>query len=130
MKTRVTLASVMVIVGLTTAAHADIISGGPAYGGPASIGGAMTCRLFNAGLSSATVSFRQIYDNTGAAVALSGDSCNVTLAPTKSCAFAAAIGGNLAFSCRAGISGNDENVSGVVEIQNSGGGVLTVVPMR
>ena len=130
MKTRVTIASVMVIVGLTTVAHAEILAGGPAYGGGASVGGNVVCRLFNAGLSVAIVSFRQIYDNTGAATALSSDTCNVALAPTRSCAFAAAIGGNLAFSCRAGVYGQDEKFTGVVEIQNSSNAVLTVVPMR
>ena len=129
--TRVAATAIVALIALGGAAKADILSGGPLYAGsPAEIGGTVVCRLFNAGISSITVSTRQIWDNTGASDGLFSDSCGVPVTPGKYCAYTAKIAGNLAFSCRAVTNGIDNNVSGVIEIDNSANQPLQLIPLH
>lgn len=131
-RTRLTVlpfAAAAALFGFCATAQADILAGGPAYGGPASIGGSVTCRLFNYGAFSVTVSNRQIWTNTGVSVAPTSDSCNVALPVGKSCAYSAAIAGNLAYSCRAIVQGIEPRVSGVAEIQAPDHSILSAVPL-
>jgi hypothetical protein len=94
------------------------------------VGGSITCRVFNAGAFPVEISSRQIFNNVGGQVALSSDTCNVSLRPTKTRAYAAPITGNFAFSCRMFELGADGNVRGVAEIQNSSHAVLNTVPLN
>jgi|SRR5215470_4680200 len=129
--TRVAATAIAALIALGGVAKADILSGGPLYAGsPAEIGGTVVCRLFNAGIASITVSTRQIWDNTGASVVLSSDTCTVAIASGKYCAYTAKIAGNLAFSCRAVTNGIDNNVSGVIEIDNSANQPLQLIPLH
>jgi hypothetical protein len=118
------------LICLGGAAQAADFGGGPAYGGRNSVGGSVTCRVFNFGTTAVSISFRQIFDNTGAMVTLTSDSCNVSLGPTKSCSYSAPISGNLAFSCRLRTVGTGTGISGLIEIQSVGNTVLTTVPLR
>jgi hypothetical protein len=129
MYVRATLVVLATMIGLAGSANADVFASGPAYGGPGSVGGTVNCRIFNFGAYGVTVTAREIFNNTGASVALTSDTCNVALAPTKSCAYTASIVGNLAFSCKATVIGIDPKISGVTEIQNSSHSVLTTVPL-
>lgn len=129
MRLRVAFASAITFAGLCGVAQADIIAGGPVYGGPAGTGGQVVCRLFNAGFLGVTVASRQIFSNTNVLMPLASDSCTAGLPPNRYCAFAANITGNLAFSCKAVILGTDVNVRGVAEIKNSSSAVLNAVPM-
>ena len=129
--TRVAATAIVALIALGGVAKADILSGGPLYAGsPAEIGGTVVCRLFNAGGFSVSVSSRQIWDNTGASVVLSSDTCGVAVTPGKYCAYTAKIAGNLAFSCRAVTNGVDNNVSGVIEIDNSANQPLQLIPLH
>lgn len=129
MRFRLAFSTAATLIGLCGAAHADVVSGGPVYGGPASVGGQITCRFFNAGVFSVTLPLRQIWTNTNLLVAPVADSCNVALAPARYCAFTANIAGNLAYSCRAYVSGIDNNVSGVAEVKNPASAILNSVPI-
>jgi hypothetical protein len=124
------IAAFAAAVGLGAAAQADMLSGGPVYGGPASVSGTVTCRVFNFGVFPVTIGLRQIFNNAGGLAALNSDSCGVSLASTKTCQFSAPITGNFAFSCRIFESGNDGNVSGVAEIQAPNHSVLNTVPLQ
>jgi hypothetical protein len=126
---RLTLTAIVTLIGLGTVAQAEILAGGPVYGGPSSVGGSITCRVFNAGAFPMAIVSRQIFNNVGGQVALSSDSCSGSLQPTKTCAYAAPITGNLAFSCRMFEEGGDDNVRGVAEVQDSSHTVLNTVPL-
>lgn len=124
------LAAFAAAVGLGGSAQAEMLSGGPVYGGPASISGTVTCRVFNFGAFPVTISLRQIWNNAGGLAALNSDSCGVSLGVTKTCQFSAPITGNFAFSCRIFERGDDGNVSGVAEIQAPNHSVLNTVPLQ
>ncbi len=129
MNVRLTLAVLATLIGLSGAAQADMLGGGPVYGGPTSAGGQITCRIFNYGLSSVFISTRQIFTNTNVSIVPTSDTCNVALQPTKYCAFTATIPGNLAFSCRVVATGTDVKLSGVAEVKNSSSTILNSVPL-
>jgi hypothetical protein len=127
---RLTLAAAGALIGFVSAAQAEILAAGPVYGGPASVGGTVVCRLFNFGLVASTVTIRQIWNNAGGITAPTVDSCNVALVSGKSCEFSAPIAGNLAFSCRVFVTGIDDKISGVAEIQAPGThAILNSIPL-
>ena len=126
----IALAAFAAAVGLGGTAQAEMMSGGPVYGGPASITGTVTCRVFNFGVFPVSITLRQIWNNAGGLSALNSDSCGASLASTKTCQFSAPITGNFAYSCRIFESGNDGNVTGVAEIQASNHSVLNTVPLQ
>jgi hypothetical protein len=129
--TRVATTAIAALIALGGVAQADILSGGPLYAGsPAELNGFVNCRLFNAGVYGVTVTNRQIFDNTGASVVLFTDSCSPVVTAGKYCAYTAKITGNFAFSCRAVTNGIDNNVSGVIEIDNSANQPLFVIPLH
>jgi hypothetical protein len=125
--TQVVLAS---LLGFSGVAQAEFLGGGPVYGGTASVGGAITCRIFNYGAFSVTVTTRQIWSNTNAIQPLVADSCNVAVPPGGYCAFQAAITGNLAFSCRLVATGTDVKLSGVAEVKNANNTILNSLPLQ
>ncbi|MCI0600108.1 MAG: hypothetical protein L0Y50_04800 [Beijerinckiaceae bacterium] len=123
MYSRLILAAAM--LALVGTAKAEIFSAGPAYPGNPT-GGSVTCRIFNAGLSPVSISFRQIWTNTGVAPALSTDTCNVAVPSTGYCAFTTPASGNLAYSCRINSSGTDNNITGVIEVRATSGAQVTL----
>ena len=128
---RVVGTAIAALIALGGVAQADILSGGPLYGGAPSIGGVVTCRFFNTGTSNVTFAHRQIWANTGSLVPLISDSCNVATAPGKYCAYSAGITGNFAYSCRAVINGINNNVSGEMDIVvGAPANVLFVLPLH
>ena len=135
MYVRLTFAVLATLIGLCGAAQADILSAGPAYGGFPSIGGSVTCRIFNFGTSTVSLPTLQIWTNTNVSLVIppANDSCSVPLAPQKTCAYSASPTSNLAYSCRvvavAGAYDKNVNISGVIEIQTSAHSVVTTVPL-
>lgn len=129
---RLTFAVLTTLIGLCGAAQADILAAGPAYGG--NFGGNVTCRIFNFGTSTVSITTRQIWANTNVLIAPASDTCNVALLPLKYCAFTAPSAGNLAYSCRvvavAGAYDKNVNISGVAEIQLSNGTISTTLPLQ
>ncbi len=105
---------ILAIIASCGPAHADMMSGGPVHASSGT--GLVVCQLFNFGFQPVNVAVRQIYDNAGNLNRLTADTCNVSLAATKSCSFYAPVLGNLAYSCRVAISGIDAQVSGVIEV--------------
>lgn len=130
MRLRLSLTALATLIGLGGAAQAEIYASGPAYGGGASIGGTVTCRIINVGLTTVTITSRQIIDNTSSQVPPAADNCNVALAPGKNCSYLAVIGGNLAYSCRITATGVDVRLSGVTEIQSPAHAVLNAIPLQ
>jgi hypothetical protein len=133
MYVRLTFAVLAILIGLCGAAQADILAAGPAYGGTASVNGTITCRIFNFGLSTVSITARQIRTNTNVSIAPTSDTCNVPLAPNNTCAYGASPTNNLAYSCRvvavAGAYDKLVNISGVIEIQTPNHAVVTTVPL-
>jgi hypothetical protein len=123
------LVAIAALSGFAGTVQAEVLSGGPVYGGSQSVGGTITCRVYNAGSHSVTLTPRQIWNNAGGQATLSSDTCNVSLAPNKTCAFAAPITGNFAFSCQTSEESIDGAVRGVAEIQDSSHAVLNTVPL-
>ncbi|WP_133717204.1 MULTISPECIES: hypothetical protein [Methylocaldum] len=130
MNVRLTFAALAALIGFCGTAQAEIFAGGPAYGGPGSVGGNISCRIFNYGLSPVTITQRQIFTNTNETVAPSSDTCDAELQPATYCAFVAPIQGNLAYSCWLTATGTDTRLSGVAEIQASDFSVLNAVPIQ
>jgi len=129
MNMRLALPALALLTGINGAAQAEIYSGGPVYGGPGAPGGAIVCKVFNAGLTSVSISSRQIFDSTNASVTPTVDTCNVALAPNHYCQYGKTGTGNVAYSCRMVITGTDPNVSALAEIQGADG-KITVVPIH
>lgn len=117
MYARLVFATAIILLMVTHGARAEMLGGGPVYGGPVSVGGSATCRVFNFGAFSVTLPTRQIFTNTNASVPLFADSCNVPLGIGQTCAYSGAITGNFALSCRLIATGTDTRVSGMAEIQ-------------
>lgn len=111
-----------------TVAQADILASGPIYGGTNGVGGEVTCRIQNVGISVVSVVTRQIINNGGGFAPLASDSCTAGVAPNGYCAFNTIGGGNLAYSCKAVIFGIDPNVRGTAEFTKSGA-ILNSLPM-
>ncbi len=126
MNIRLTQVALAGLIGLSGVAHADLLAGGPVYGGPGSAGGQITCRIFNYGVTAVSISTRQIWSNTNVAMPFVSDTCNVALQPAQYCAFTANIPGNLAFSCRLVATGTDVKLSGVAEVKNSASTILSI----
>ena len=139
MYARLAVAAVAALIGLGGNARAEQPSvaqtvrygGGPAYGGFAVTGGALVaCRVFNFGATAVTISVRQIFANTGDPVTINSDTCNVSLLPGKSCAYASQYStSQLAYSCRLVARSTAVNISGVVEIQSLHGDILAALPL-
>ena len=130
MRARLVLATAIILVAMAPGVRAEMFGAGPVYGGPVSVGGSVTCRVFNFGTSSVSIPTRQIFTNTNSLVSILGDSCSVPLGAAHTCAFTGAITGNFAFSCRLIATGTDDTrLSGMAEIQNSTHNVLNSVPL-
>jgi hypothetical protein len=125
------VATIVTLLSLCEVAQAEIFASGPVYGGQSGpIGGGISCRIFNYGLSTVSISQRQIFTNTNIAVALTSDTCNVALAPNRYCAFTASIAGNLAYSCRLVASGTDPKLSGAAEVSSPSSVILNTLPIQ
>ena len=131
MKLRLAFATVATLIGLGSAAQAEILASAPVYGGTPSNGGFVVCRIFNAGLTTASISVRQIFNDLNVSVPLTADSCNVALLPSRYCAYIATVVGNRAHSCRLVATGIDIKLRGVAEVNRPGGAeTLNAIPMQ
>ena len=88
----------------------------------------MLCWLFNTGSTSAAITTRQIWNSTKGSVALIGDSCTRTLEAGKSCEYYTVTGAGT-YTCRAITNGVDNDVVGMMQLYNSGDGLLVTLPM-
>jgi hypothetical protein len=96
---------------------------------------AVFCWLFNTGSNTVTVSSRQIFSTDGGftnrSVAPTSDGCRNPLGAEKGCQFSASTGAEaVAFTCRAVISGAEENVSGTMQILSPTSQLLLSIPMK
>ena len=130
MMMRRTLAITAILLGLNTAAHADILAAGGMYGGPTQVVAA--CYLFNAGTGSVNVLSNQIFreqQNLPALnLPLATDQCGA-LAPNSICVIAANIG-NATHACKFVVSPSAADVRGGFEVRAAGGVVLKNVDLR
>ena len=136
MSMRQNLITLALLISLGGTAHADIFAAGPVYGGNTTdlTGGVVTCRVFNAGLTSATINLTQIWANTNVLVTPTANTCltngvNPPLGSAKYCAFTAPITGNFAYSCRINAIGYDTNIRGVAEVYGVSGKILNAQPL-
>jgi hypothetical protein len=126
---RLALASAFVLVGFATA-QAKTLTSPPTYGGRSQSGGGFaTCRLFNGGASSISVTRRQIITSGNTVLSLTSDTCAAGVGPGGYCAFGGSGAGNVAFSCRADVAGSGLNlVRAVMEVSNSSADILSALP--
>jgi hypothetical protein len=130
MMMRRTLAITALLLGLSAAAHADILAAGVMYGG--STQNTAVCYLFNAGTGPVTVVSNQIFRESQPVVnlPLNFDSCGATLAPNSSCGIAVNnIANGFAHACKFVLSPSAAAVRGVMEIR-AGATVLKNVDLR
>jgi hypothetical protein len=116
----------MLLLGVSVAAHADVLATGAMYGGPTQ--NTAVCYLFNAGTGPVTVTSNQIIREPNINLALSFDGCGV-LAAGSSCGIAATIVNNMAHSCKFVLSQSGVDVRGVLEMR-SGLTVLSNADLR
>ena len=118
MKMRRVLTTTILLLGLSVAAHADILATGTLYSDPSQ--NAANCWLFNAGTRQVTVTSKQIIGDDGSRVRLEfQNDCNV-LAPGRTCGIAGPID-NKGYACRFIISPSAEDVRGDFQIRGPGG---------
>jgi hypothetical protein len=135
MNWRRSIAAIVALVALGGTAQADILTAGPLYGGAGQLNGKVICWLFNTGSSTVTVSSRQIFSTDGGFTNLSvtptSDGCRNPLGAEKGCQFSAPTGGaTVAFTCRAVISGAEENVGGTMQILSPTSQLLVSIPIK
>ena len=116
----------MLLLGVSVAAHADVLATGALYGGPTQ--NVAVCYLFNAGTGPVTVGSNQIMREPNINLPLSFDGCGV-LAAGSSCGIAANIANNVAHSCKFVLSQSGADVRGVLEMR-SGLTVLSNADLR
>jgi hypothetical protein len=129
MRLSLTLAALAAATTLCATAQAGNLASPPIYGGFPGIGGTFSCRIFNAGAASVTISARQIFVNPGTAIALTSDTCSAPLAAGKYCAFTSGVG-NFAYICQATTVGSAASLRGLGEVQTSAHAFITSEPMR
>jgi hypothetical protein len=95
---RTALVAVSVLCCIGTAAHADILAGGPIYGGNTQT--TAVCHVFNTGSTTAAFSLVGILGENGVGLPLTRNSCSPFLHAAESCSFAATISSNSAYSCQ------------------------------
>lgn len=131
MKNMKSISTLTTIAMLTIggSARADIWSAGPAYPGNPT-GGSVTCRIFNAGVTSATINIREILSNASTTpIPLSSDTCTTAVPPSGYCAFAVSPSAvnNFAFSCR--VTTSADKISGAVEVR-APSGFSAILPLH
>lgn len=126
---RFAVGALAVLISLCQAGQAEVIVGGPLYGGVNSQGGTITCRIFNFSATAVTLTQRRLYSNAGTVLVPTSDDCGAALQPLKSCSFSRNIYANWAFSCRAAYPGTTPRLSGVVEIERNFA-IIDVMPMQ
>ncbi len=104
------------LLGITAAAHADILAGGPIYGGPGQDNA--VCYLFNAGTGTVTVSSNQIIRLDGTVVTLDTDTC-ASLGPNKGCVIHGVVTDPQTYSCKMVISPSAADVRGAFELRSN-----------
>jgi hypothetical protein len=129
------VAAAVALIALCGTAQADILTAGPLYGGAGQLNGKVICWLFNTGSSTVTVSSRQIFSTDGGFTNLSVtptmDGCRNPLGAEKGCQFSAPTGAAaVAFTCRAVISGAEENVGGTMQILSPTSQLLVSTPIK
>ena len=128
---RVALAAIALgsLLGFATLAQAGILASPPVYGGAPGVGGAFTCRIFNAGTTPVTITVRHVIIPPGIVIPLSSDTCNVPLGGGKYCAFASGVA-NISYMCEAVTTVSAVNLRGIGEVQTSAHAIVTAEPMR
>ena len=93
------------------------------------------CWLFNTGSNTVTVSSRQIFSTDGGftnqPVSVTSDGCRNPLGAEKGCQFSASASASaVAYTCRAVISGVEENVGGTMQILSPTSQLMLTIPMK
>ena len=134
MKWHLSIAAFAALITLAGPAEAgETLTAGPAYGGAGGISGKVVCWLFNTGNTTVTVSSRQIFSTDGGfanlPVSVTSDGCRNPLGAEKGCQFSASASA-VAYTCRAVISGVEENVGGTMQILSPTSQLMLTIPMK
>jgi hypothetical protein len=131
MNWRVSIAAVAALIALGETAKAGIWEAGPGSAGPAQSNGTVTCLFFNAAVSTAaSIDSREIWNSAGGREVISGDSCGNPLPQQKFCQYVARTSDNFSYTCRAVISGVEENIRGTMNIYSETGQLLLSIEMK
>ena len=115
------LITMVLLLGTSLAAHAEILATGGVWGGPTQVGA--SCIIFNAGTTSITFQTAEILTDDGTPVALATNTCD-TLLPNRSCTIAATITNITAHSCKVSFDGSSTFIRGVFDIRRNDGVIL------
>jgi hypothetical protein len=124
---RLALTTLSALIGLSGSAQADIHAAGPVYSGLTQA--VISCRVFNFGNAPVSFTTLQIFASNNASVNPTANTCGTSLQNNQTCAYAAPIIGNVAYSCRIVDGSTSSSLSGAAEIQNSTGEVLNALPL-
>ena len=126
---RLTLASALVLIAMGTAAHADVLAGGPTYGGNSQA--RATCYVFNASsVNSLSITSAQIFNETSrTALQVGFSNCIGTLLPRGMCKMITGTDSVSAYTCKV-VVGSKADTRGSLEISNIDKVVLNNVELR
>lgn len=134
----VALVTSLVLLLISSAAHADVLATGAVYGGPTTH--TVTCYIFNAGPTSVQILNGNIYDETGRTYLFTFNTCSsgasisgiVNLGANKICGISVdnASNPNQAWSCSFGTLGGTPLVRGVLDLRDINNNVLINSDLR
>jgi hypothetical protein len=134
-KGRLSIAAVAALISIGGTAEAGVLTAGPAYISVGGSNGRVVCWLFNTGTTPVTVFSRRIfaYDsgNTNSLLPVTSDACENPLGADRGCQFSASTGPFVgAYTCKAVVTGVEEDVSGTMQVMSPTGQVLLTVPLE
>jgi hypothetical protein len=113
---------------LIGSAQAEILAGGPIYGGPAQV--AAICYVYNTGSTALALGTPHIRDQAGMVLLLDINNCSATLSGHDGCGWATRISDKVANECDIGVGPSKANARGALEIRTGSQGILKSIELR
>lgn len=118
-------AALSMFVGI---AHADILAGGPIYGGPTQV--AAICYVYNTGSTALTLGVPHVRDQSGTVLPLDINNCSATLSARDGCAWATRVSNKVANECDIVVGPSKASARGALEIRTGAQAILNSIELR
>jgi hypothetical protein len=115
------------LLATTTGATADVLAGGPVYGGTTQT--TVLCYFYNAGTSPVTFATKEIIREGAGSEPLTFNNCS-TLPAETICVFTANANAGATHACRAVVNPDAALIRGSIEVRNRSGTTLQLLPLR